>query len=407
MRKFKLLTQFIFVVLMVIPILQGCKKGLGDYNYVNQTLPFNGTVYDYLKSQPGVFDSLLFCIDKLKLADTLKNNNITLFACTNPSFQQVVAKLNVSRKLLGNPPVYLNDMTPNLLDSLVCRYIIRGKYTADSLAYSDGRMIRGVRYGYPMNGKLSSANATGYIAGGPSKLVFSYTKRSLFTRDWVQANANAINISTSNGVVHVLESTHPFGFGEYIKPASYPFTLSPFRPAGYIGAFPFPSTVGGTSLIEAEDYDYGGEGLAYHDNEVKNNGGNYRPNEGVDIDVPYAALTAAPVTDAAGTYPSSYSIGWTATGEWTVYSINVPVEGDFVITTRAGNASTVNPLKFHIEFDSKNVTGSLTYPNNKGWWVWQLVPSPSIHLTAGLHLMKFYWETADVQVNNFAIKRVN
>lgn len=403
MKNLKSFLGCVLAFLVLIPFFTGCKKDSGDYNYKNSTAPFNGSIYDFLKSQPGVFDSLLFVVDKLNLSDTLRNNNVTLFACTNASFQQVVSKLNISRKLAGNPPVYLNDMSTNLLDSMVCRYIIRGKYVADSLAYKDGVMLSGVRYSYPMNGKLSKANASGYVGGGPSKLVFSYTRRSLFTRDWVTANATAINITTKNGIVHVLESTHPFGFGEYIKPTPYPFTLSPFRPANYKGPFLFPATVGAYTVLEAEDFDNGGEGLAYHDADTRNNGGNYRPNDAVDIDVPVPGGS-----DAAGTFPSSYSVGWTVAGEWTVYTINVPGEGDFVITSRVGNGSTATPVPtFHIEFDAKNVTGPMTFPRNRGWWVWQLVTSPVIHLKAGNHIMRFYWETNDVQVNNMAIKRVN
>ena len=50
--------------------------------------------------------------------------------------------------------------------------------------------------------------------------------------------------------------------------ASTPFTGTPF-------------TIPGT--FEAEDFDRGGEGVAYHDNVPGNAGGQYRPNEDVDI----------------------------------------------------------------------------------------------------------------------------
>jgi len=402
MKNYKLTFGCLISYCLLLGCLPACKKNDGAYNYVNQTSKFTGNTYDFLKSKPGVFDSLLFVIDKLKLTDTLKTKNVTLFACTNESFQQVVAKVNVARKIAGKPPVYLNDMLPNLLDSIVCRYIIRGKYLADSLVYKDGLMLKAVRYNYPMNGKLATVNASGYVGGGPSKLVFSYTKKSVYIADWVQANANAVNIVTSNGVVHILEAAHPFGFGEYSKPVTTPYDKSTFRPIGYSGAFVFPSAIGGSTLIESEDYDMGGEGVAYHDLDVKNNGGNYRASEGVDID---AFVPAG--SDAAGTYPASYSIGWTGAGEWVNYSINVPVEGDYTISARVGNSSTVNPLKFHYEIDYKNVTGSLTYPNKLGWWVWQLVVSPSFHVTAGNHVLRMFWETNDVQINNQVITRVN
>ncbi len=383
----------------------GCSKDTGDYNYVNSTVAFPGTTYDYLKSKTGIYDSLLFVIDRLELTDTLKNNDVTLFAVTNQSFQQVVDKLNTSRKLRGKAPVYLKDIATELLDSMICRYIIRGHYIADSLTQTDGKMLKAVRYAYPMNGKLATANASGYKGGGPAVVNYFFTKRSSFTKDWVLATADAINIRTANGIIHVLETTHPFGFGEYTKPRPEPYEKSTFRPAGYSGPFIFPTVVGQTVLIEAEDYDLGGEGVAYHDDLAKN-GGNYRPAEYVDIDAAFGSLGQV-YTDVAGTYTASHSIGWTVAGEWTAYSVNVPVEGNYIITSRVGNGSTVNPLKFHIEFDYQNVTGSLTFPTNKGWWVWQLVESPVFHLKAGNHSMRFFHETKDVQVNNFVIKRVN
>ena len=35
--------------------------------------------------------------------------------------------------------------------------------------------------------------------------------------------------------------------------------------------------------VQAEDYDTGGEGVAYHDTDAANLGGAYRPSEGVDL----------------------------------------------------------------------------------------------------------------------------
>lgn len=405
MKRIQMIAKHISLLLLGSMLWIGCSKDTGDYNYVNSTVAFPGTTYDYLKSKNGIYDSLLFVIDRLKLTDTLKNNNVTLFAVTNQSFQQVVDKLNTTRKLRGKQAVYLKDISAELLDSMMCRYIIRGRYTADSLTQTDGKLLKAVRYAYPMNGKMATANASGYKGGGPAVINYFFTKKSSFTKDWVLATADAINIRTTNGIIHVLETTHPFGFGEYTKPQPEPYDKSIFRPAGYSGPFVLPTVVGQSILIEAEDYDLGGEGIAYHDDLTKN-GGNYRPAEYVDIDVNFGNAGQT-YTDAAGTYPASYSIGWTVAGEWTGYSVNVPIDGNYVITSRVGNGNGTNPLKFHIEFDYKNVTGTLTFPNNRGWWVWQLVDSPVFNLKAGNHFMRFFHESNDVQVNNFVIKRVN
>ena len=411
MKKIVRFNHNMILLVVCVMLFANCKKNNGAYDYVNRASAFNGSTYDYLVSKPGVFDSLLFVVNKLGLTDSLKKNKVTLFAVTNTSFQQVVSKLNISRKLLGLPPMYLNDVKTNLLDSMMCRYIIRDVYIADSLAFTDGVMLKGIRYNYPMNAKLSTANATGEVGGGPGTLVFSDTKKSLFKINWVSAIANSINIRTNNGIVHILESTHPFGFGEYTKPVPIPFDKSSFRPAGYSGPFFLPSSIGATTTMIAQDFDLGGEGVAYHDNDANQRGpsGAYRPNaadQGVDLDKEFATLGTT-LTDAAGTYPASYSIGYTVAGEWLMYSVYAPVEGDYTVTSRVGNGNATNPLGFHIEFDSKNVTGTLTYPNNKGWWVWQLVTSPKIHLTAGNHLMRFFYETNDVQLCNFVFKRIN
>ena len=64
------------------------------------------------------------------------------------------------------------------------------------------------------------------------------------------------------------------------------------------GGSPWP--VPGT--IEAEDYDTGGEGVAYHDTTAGNSGGAYRY-EDVDIEN---------CSDTGG----GYNVGWTAMGEW-------------------------------------------------------------------------------------------
>ena len=53
--------------------------------------------------------------------------------------------------------------------------------------------------------------------------------------------------------------------------------------------------------IEAEDFDIGGEGVAYHDTDAGNNGGQYRPAEDVDIEA---------CSDAGG----GYNVGWTDAG---------------------------------------------------------------------------------------------
>ncbi len=78
---------------------------------------------------------------------------------------------------------------------------------------------------------------------------------------------------------------------------------------------------GGTALslpgvIHAENFDVGFEGVAYHDSDQTNNGGQYRLTEGVDI-------------ENSGDTGGGYDIGWTAGGEWMKYTVNVASTGTY------------------------------------------------------------------------------
>jgi beta-glucosidase len=62
--------------------------------------------------------------------------------------------------------------------------------------------------------------------------------------------------------------------------------------------------------IEAEDYDTGGEGVAYYNTTTGNAGGAYRADD----------IGIQPTTDTGG----GYNVGWINTGEWLEYTVNVP-----------------------------------------------------------------------------------
>ena len=72
-------------------------------------------------------------------------------------------------------------------------------------------------------------------------------------------------------------------------------------------------------IIQAEDFDTGGEGMGYHDTSASNTAGSYRPSEGVDIENS---------TNPSG---AGYNVGDTKAGEWMSYTINVTTSGTYTI----------------------------------------------------------------------------
>ena len=99
-----------------------------------------------------------------------------------------------------------------------------------------------------------------------------------------------------------------------------------------------PATLPGT--LQTEYYDKGGEGAAYHDNDAQNQGdANYRASEGVDI-----------VNGNGGR-----ALGYTSTGEWVEYTIDVQEAGKY--SFKATVSSGVNNSGFSINL---NKNGKIT-----------------------------------------------
>lgn len=88
-------------------------------------------------------------------------------------------------------------------------------------------------------------------------------------------------------------------------------------------------------IIEAEDFDEGGEGLSYHDKGTSNITGVYRPDDNVDI------------YDRLG---EGYHVGNTVAGEWLEYSVNVLAEGWYNVSAHI--ATYTGGGKFQIDIDT-------------------------------------------------------
>ena len=73
--------------------------------------------------------------------------------------------------------------------------------------------------------------------------------------------------------------------------------------------------------IEAENFDNGGEGVAYHDTTPGNSGGAYR-NTDVDLEV---------------SSDGGYDVGWTAAGEWLNYTVSVASSGSYTVGLRVAS----------------------------------------------------------------------
>jgi hypothetical protein len=135
--------------------------------------------------------------------------------------------------------------------------------------------------------------------------------------------------------------------------------------------------------IEMEDYDYGGEGVAYHDYEASNTGSQYRIAEGVDVE-----------TCSEG----GFNITDIIQNEWVEYTVNVQSSGAYTII---GNVASSNPRrKFHIEFDGEDISGSIEVPDTGGGQLFQNVSVTSGLMTEGKKVMRVFMDSSGFNLNN-------
>ncbi len=167
-----------------------------------------------------------------------------------------------------------------------------------------------------------------------------------------------------------------FGTGSSPSPTNTPTSSGNGTPYGGTAA-----AVPGT--VQAENYNVGGEGVAYHDADTANQGGQYRT-DAVDIEA---------TTDSGG----GYNVGWTAAGEWMKYTVNVTTSGTYTAAFRVASAQTGGT--FHLEVDGVNVTGTMTVPNTGGWQTWTTLTKTGLNLTAGQHILRWVTDAAGGNYN--------
>jgi hypothetical protein len=234
MKRSNFYSKYLVALLLGALIFQvGCKRESGFYEQENINTGTDLNMYDYLKSKPGVYDSLLFLIDAFKMQSYLKDSSVTLFAPSNSSFQIALLNLNNIRRAQNKDAVFLKDIvvgtttvTRDLakkkadsmnLDTMVSRYIIRGLFKSADFSVGDGRPLISARSAFPMHGRRLYADAQGWQNGGSEVIEFADTKRSVFVPNWSTTTTSSVNIQAKNGVVHLLEPDHVFGFDEFSR----------------------------------------------------------------------------------------------------------------------------------------------------------------------------------------------
>ncbi|HXE53792.1 MAG TPA: alpha-L-fucosidase, partial [Tepidisphaeraceae bacterium] len=198
---------------------------------------------------------------------------------------------------------------------------------------------------------------------------------------WTYANISGPNVSLSAGK-HVLtlaiDSANVAGWGvgdfEKMTLTSQAVTPPPPQSAPFGG---LPQGVPGT--IEFENYDTGGEGVAYHDAQPNSSGGNYRSD----------TIGLGPSQDADG----GEVLGWINPGEWLNYTVNVASSTTYTVTFRVASGGPGGT--FHLNVDGVNATGPVHLGNTGGWWTYTNISVPNVSIPAGKHVLTLVIDSAN------------
>ena len=143
----------------------------------------------------------------------------------------------------------------------------------------------------------------------------------------------------------------------------------PFSDSQYTAG---PQTIPGK--IQCEYYDFGGEGIAFHDTDSINSGsGRLNPADGSylhkfrinePVDISYTKFQDPPIDNTEYNFvqpeKNQLYIGWTKPGEWTKYTVNVAETGNY----RLGLMYTSNKNgKISISVNDKDATGEILVPS--------------------------------------------
>ncbi|MDI9874084.1 cellulose binding domain-containing protein [Flectobacillus rivi] len=151
-------------------------------------------------------------------------------------------------------------------------------------------------------------------------------------------------------------------------------SLSPGDACSFVNGKPVFAIPHFPATIEAENFDYmptDGQNKTYYDLSNSNTGGQFRPNEAVDIE---------------SRTNGGYHLTSLEAGEWVNYTVNVPTAGRFKININALVLAAGGKIK--IEFDGTDKTGEFDIRAN-GNSAWQTITvAPQVSLHAGVQSMR-------------------
>ena len=187
----------------------------------------------------------------------------------------------------------------------------------------------------------------------------------------------AVGISLKNPTKYQLGKTNTTAI-VVIDPDYFrkPFNGTPFIIKGTIGV--------ASDRIAASNYDLGGQGIAFNDDGGRD-GGAFRRPDNVDI------------------ADNNVTVGWCNTGEWLSYSVIVEEDGEYELNAIIGAPD--DDGRYSVFFGEERVTPVLASKRTGGSYGDQQPNLSTVKLKKGKHVMRFFMDVGDYDVQGYIFTR--
>jgi hypothetical protein len=153
------------------------------------------------------------------------------------------------------------------------------------------------------------------------------------------------------------------------------------------GPYPGPAAAAVPGTVMSENYDTGGQGVAYNVTSTNGTANTYR-SQGVDLEA-----ASAPAT--------GNDLGWSAAGQWFRYTVNVSTAGSYTVSFLVASPTAVADA-FHLSNSSgTNLSGSVAVPATGGYQTWTTVKA-NVTLPAGTQTLTLSEDAAGWNIDSMA-----
>ncbi len=206
------------------------------------------------------------------------------------------------------------------------------------------------------------------------------------------ASLNALSPQTRNGNVYV------FSRWEHGGTANQSLTLGSanvtYTAVYTIQSNPTQTPFGGVArnipgLIQAEDFDNGGQGIAYNDLTVGNSGNGYRTGDNVDIEA---------------CSEGGFNLAYVAANEWTEYTVKAAEAGTYNVTLRVATPNI--GTRAHLEINGIDITGPINIPTTGGFQTWKSITvTTNTTIALGNQIVRLVMDGNNFNINSITFSK--